>query len=153
MRVVYSLQELSGENQDVELGFSLLNENNQEVATASENQSIEANALQEFSVDIGINESLLPVNETTNETMESSELTLVVDFNSQIYSSSVSERITLGAPIGGFAIFAGIGAGEAIIFVVVLFVLIFIFVFARRMRKRGKTLKDLFKKAPGEGPQ
>ena len=144
VRVIYSLRELSGEYQDVKLDFSLLNENNQEVANASENRSLDANASEEFSTNVRINESLLPVNETTNETIES-ELTLVVNFNSQIYSSSVMEKITLGTPIGGFAILGGIGTGEAIIFVVVLIVLIFIFIFARRMRKKGKTLKDLFR--------
>jgi hypothetical protein len=149
VRVIYSLQELSGEDQDVELGFSLLNENNQEVANALENQSIGANAIEEFRTNIEINESLLPVNGTTNETIES-ELTLVANFNSQIYSSSVREKIILGAPIGGFAIFAGVGAGEAIVFVIVLFVLVFILVFARRMRKKGKTLKDLFKSESSE---
>ena len=81
--------------------------------------------------------------ELANETMENSELNLLVNFNSQVYSSSVSEPIVLGAPIGGFAIFEGVGAGEAIIFVVVLCVLVFIFIFARRMRKSGKTLRDI----------
>jgi len=149
VRIIYSLEELAGEDQDVVFTFSLVDANNVEVGRVEVNQSIDANSTDEFRTNININESLLPINETTNETLES-ELTLNVNFNSQIYSSSIQEKVLIGAPIGGFAIFEGVGAGEAIIFVVVLFVLVFIFVFARRMRKKGKTLKDVFK---GRGPE
>ena len=149
VRIIYSLEELAGEEQNVVFTFSLVDVSNAEMGNAEVNQSIDANSTDEFRINIEINESLLPINETTNETLES-ELTLNVNFNSEIYSSSVRETITLGAPIGGFAIFEGVGAGEAIIFVIVLFVLVFIFIFARRMRRKGKTLKDLFK---GSGPE
>lgn len=144
VRIIYSLEELAGEDQDVIFIFSLVDANNVEVGRAEVNQSIDANSTDEFRTNININESLLPINETTNETLES-ELTLNVNFNSQIYSSSIQEKVLIGAPIGGFAIFEGVGAGEAVIFVVVLFVLVFIFIFARRMRRKGKTLKDVFK--------
>jgi len=149
VRIIYSLEELAGEDQDVVFIFSLVDANNIEVGRVEVNQSIDANSTDEFRTNININESLLPINETTNETLES-ELTLNVNFNSQIYSSSIQEKVLIGAPIGGFAILEGVGTGEAIIFVVVLFVLVFIFVFARRMRRKGKTLKDVFK---GKGPE
>ena len=148
VRIIYSLEELAGEDQDVVFIFSLVDANNVEVGRVEVNQSIDANSTDEFRTNININESLLPINETTNETLES-ELTLNVNFNSQIYSSSIQEKVLIGAPIGGFAILEGVGAGEAIIFVVVLFVLVFIFVFARRMRRKGKTLKDVLSKSPG----
>jgi len=144
VRVLYSLEELSGNDQEVVFTFSLVDVNNVEVGRVEVNQSIDANSSDEFKTNININESLLPINETTNETLES-ELTLNVNFNSQIYSSSIQEKVLIGVPIGGFAIFEGVGAGEAIVFVIVLGALVFIFVFARRMRKEGKTLKDLFK--------
>ena len=142
VRILYSLEELSGNNQDVVFIFSLVDANNVEVGRVEVNQSINANSSDEFRTNIEINESLLPINETTNETLES-ELTLHVNFNSQIYSSSIQEKVLIGTPIGGFAIFEGVGAGEAILFIVVLFVLVFIFVFARRMRRQGKTLRSL----------
>lgn len=144
VRVLYSLEELSGNDQDVVFTFSLIDVNNVEVGRVEANQSIDANASDEFKTNININESLLPINKTTNKTLES-ELTLNINFNSQIYSSSIQEKVLIGAPIGGFAIFEDVGAGEAVIFVVVLFVLVFIFIFARRMRRKGKTLKDLVK--------
>ncbi len=142
VRIIYSLEELAGEEQEIVFAFSLVDADNVEVGRLELNKSVDANSTDEFKINIEINESLLPINETTNETLES-ELTLNVNFDSEIYSSSVMETITLGAPIGGFAIFEGVGAGEAIIFVIVLFVLVFIFVFARRMRRQGKTLRDL----------
>jgi len=142
VRVIYSLEELSGNDQDVVFIFSLVDANNVEVGRVEVNQSINANSSDEFRTNININESLLPINETTNETLES-ELTLHVNFNSQIYSSSIQEKVLIGTPIGGFAILEGVGAGEAIIFIVVLFVLVFIFVFARRMRRQGQTLRSL----------
>jgi len=152
VRVLYSLEELSGNDQDVVFTFSLVDANNVEVGRAEVNHSIGANSIDEFRTNININESLLPINETTNETLES-ELTLNVNFNSQIYSSSIQEKVLIGAPIGGFAIFEGVGAGEAVIFVIVLFVLVFIFIFARRMRRKGKTLKDVVGRAkPANNP-
>ena len=152
VRVLYSLEELSGNDQDVVFTFSLVDANNVEVGRAEVNHSIGANSIDEFKTNININESLLPINETTNETLES-ELTLNVNFNSQIYSSSIQEKVLIGAPIGGFAIFEGVGAGEAVIFVIVLFVLVFIFIFARRMRRKGKTLKDVVGRAkPANNP-
>jgi hypothetical protein len=152
VRVLYSLEELAGEDQDVTFTFFLVDANNIEVGRVEVNQSIDANSTDEFRINININESLLPINETTNETLES-ELALNVNFNSQIYSSSIQEKVLIGAPIGGFAVFEDIGAGEIIISLAVVLVLVFIFVFARRMRKKGKALKDLFKGKDSEPTQ
>jgi len=133
VRVIYSLEELAGEDQDIQIHFSLLDLENQEVAKASENRTLEMNLTKEFRINIPINESL------------EGELNLLVNYDSEVYSSSVTERVVLGAPIGGFAVFEGIGTGQAVVFLVVLFVLLLIFIFARRMRKKGRTLKGVFK--------
>lgn len=134
VRVIYELSELTGENQDVEISFAISDETGLEVADTSENVSIDANDTDEFRTNIEINESL-------NGTM-----TLSVSYNSEIYSSSVAEPITLGAPVGGFAIFGedGIGTGGTI-FVIVVLGLGLVFLAVRRMRKSGTTLKDLIK--------
>lgn len=128
VRVIYSLEELSGNDQVVEVQFSLLDLNNQEVANASQNRSIAANSTREFRINIPINESL------------EGNLSLLVNFNSEIYSSSVQEKITLGAPIGGFAIFGeGIGTtGSIIILVVIVLVLGIVFLVVRKIRKSEK---------------
>ena len=131
VRVIYLLSELIGEDQEVNINFLILDAENQEVANAIDNREIKANSEKEFKTNIMLDEFL------------EGEMSLEANFNSEIYSSSVREPIVLGAPVGGFVIFEGIGTGGFIIFVVVLFVLAIAFIFARRMKKSGKTLKDL----------
>jgi len=133
VRVNYFLTELAGEDQDVEIYFSIKDASGLEVANASQNRSIGANKTDNFRTNIQINETL------------EGNLTLSAAFNSQVYSSSVLEPISLGAPIGGFAIFEGVGgAGGVIILVVVVLILVVIFFIARKMRQSGKNLGDLF---------
>lgn len=131
VRVLYSLSELIGESQDVEVSFILTDSNGTLAAQVEENHTIEANSSEEFSLNIEVNETL------------EGEIDLDVSYNSEIYSSSVQEKITLGAPIGGFAVFEGFGAGTAIIVIVVAAVLVLVLFFARKMRKSKKTLKNL----------
>lgn len=133
VRVDYSLTELAGADQDVQIFFTIADASGLQVANASQNSSVDANETDDFRANIPINESL------------EGNLTLSAAFNSQVYSSSVLEPITLGAPIGGFAIFEGVGgAGGLIILIVVVLVLVAVFFIARKMRESGKTLSDLF---------
>jgi hypothetical protein len=135
VRVDYSLTDLVGENQDVQIFFSIKDNSGVQVANISQNKSIDANKTDDFRVNVPINETL------------EGNLTLSAAFNSQIYSSSVLEPITLGAPIGGFAILGGIGGtGSIILLVVVVLVLVIVFFIARKMRKSGKSLGDIIKK-------
>ena len=124
VRVDYTLTELSGEAQDVEVLFTIIDASGLQIATTSQNSSVDANKTDDFRVNIPINESL------------EGNLTLSAAFNSQIYSSSVLEPISLGAPIGGFAIFGGEGgAGGIIILIIVVVVLGAVFFVVRRLRK------------------
>lgn len=132
VRVDYALAELAGEDQDLQIFFSITDSSGLQVANTSQNSSIDANETDDFRVNIPINETL------------EGNLTLSAAFNSQVYSSSVLEPISLGAPIGGFAIFEGIGgAGGFIVLVVVVLVLVTVFFIARRLRQSGKSLGDL----------
>lgn len=127
VRVNYALTELSGEKQDVQILFTIKDVSGLQVANMSQNKSIGANKTDDFSVNIPINKSL------------EGNLTLSAAFNSQIYSSTVLEPISLGAPIGGFAIFEGIGGtGSIILLVAVVLIIAVIFFIARRMRKSAK---------------
>ncbi len=121
VRVGYSLEDLSGEDQSVELKFFLYDSNNSEVANATTDHNVSANKTKEFRTDIGINESL------------EGNLTLAVNYNSEQYSSSVREGISLG-PYTGFSIFGGIGTGGIIAIIVVL-VSVAAFFIVRRIRK------------------
>ena len=131
--VYYIITELVGEDQDLEIFFFITDTSGTEIANASQNRSIKANKTDDFRTNIIIDESLLPVNATTGEPIET-DLTLLASFNSQIYSSSVIEPITLGA-VTGAAIFGGVGAGGLVIVVIVVLVLITVFFVAQRLRK------------------
>ncbi|MEX0920774.1 MAG: hypothetical protein WDZ62_00730 [Candidatus Pacearchaeota archaeon] len=130
VRILYSLSELTGEDQEVEISFTLSDEEGTEFSSISENKSINANGTEEFRTNLGINESL------------NGTLLLSILYNSEVYSSSVVEPITIGAPIG-FAVFEGIGAGEAYILIAVVLILGVLFFIVRRMRKSKKTIKSL----------
>lgn len=137
VRVVYELTELTGENQNVEVYFALLDENNIEVANATENRSIDANATKDFRINIPVNESL------------EGNLSLSGNFNSQVYSSSVLEPISLGAPIGGFAVFdiGSVGKGSIAVFVGLVVVFLVLFFSVRKMkRSKGLGKKKNFSK-------
>lgn len=123
VRVYYSLEELSGEDQNVELYFSLLDSAGQEVSNASANRSIDANSTGEYKINLPINQSL------------EGNLTLSASYGSEIYSSSVQEPIMLGAPVGGFAVFGGTGTGSIIILAVVVLALIAILVIVKIRKK------------------
>ena len=134
VEVTYSLEELSGEDQNVEIGLSLLRDI-EKVAEVSTSQALAANAVEEFL-------AVVPVDETLE-----GELTLVADLNSEIYSVSVQERVVIsGTPTAGFAIFGGEGgAGGFIIFLIVVVVLVAIFFIVRYVRKSGVSLKDFLR--------
>ncbi|KKM05463.1 hypothetical protein LCGC14_1753860, partial [marine sediment metagenome] len=140
VEVVYSLKELSGSEQNVELKFSLFDADNIIVSEATETKTLSANLVEEFETLISIDESLV------------GELILSIDLNSEVYSSFVQEGITIGAPVGGFAIFGEdgfIGTGGGIILIIVVFALVTVLFVARTMRKSGKTLKDVFNNLEG----
>ena len=134
VRVTYSLEELLNEEQTVQLKFLLFNAANQQVANVSQNQTLSPGESNEFRTNIPINESL------------EGNLTLNVNLNSKTYSSSVREPITLGAPVGGFAIFGegGLGTGGVAVVLVVVVVLVVIFFVVRKMKRSGKILRSLF---------
>lgn len=134
VRIIYSLGELTGEPQDVQLKFVLIGAGTEEITFIEENRSLNANSTKEFRTNMPINESL------------EGELELVVNYNSEIYSSSVREPIVLGAPIGGAAIFEEIGTGEIAIIVIVLISLVLVLFVVKKIRSSGKTLKTLFQR-------
>ena len=99
------------------------------MANFSQNRSIDANSTDEFTANIPINESL------------QGNFSLSANANSEVYKTSVLEPITLGTPVGGFAIFGqGLGTGSILILVAIVLALVVIIFVARRMRK-AKTTK------------
>ena len=126
VRVVYSLEELLGTNQNVTLKFSLFDAGNVEISNATQNKTIKANLTNDYSVNLPINKSLA----------ENTTLNLQINYNSEIYSDSVKQPLTLGAPIGGFAVLGnGLGTGGIMVTVIALAVLIAGFIIVRRIRR------------------
>lgn len=89
---------------------------------------------------------LIPVATESGEYILSVSLECAETAASKDFSVSITPAETSQAtPVGGFAIFGenGIGTGGAIIIVIVALSLVAIFLVARKMRREGKTLKDV----------
>jgi hypothetical protein len=81
--------------------------------------------------------------------VECFETAVAKDFTVDVIIPSLSEAeigAEEGTPVGGFAIFGedGIGTGGVVVLIVVVLALVTILFVARRMRRSGKTLKDVF---------
>ncbi len=127
VKIVYSLEELSGSEQNVELQFLLFGSNNEETAEVKETRLISVNSKEEFQILIPIDPSL------------EGELNLLVNLNSEDYSTFVQENIVLGAPIGGFVIFGdAVNTYNLITAVLILLFLGFAFFVIKRIWKHKK---------------
>jgi len=124
VKITYFLKELSGTDQNVSLGFSLLNAEEETVAEISDARLIAANSEGNFGVI-----ALMNLSRVLEE-----DASLVVNLNSEIYSGSIVEPVTIGAAIGGFAIFGGYGTGTFVVFAVVLAILVVAFFIVRKIR-------------------
>ena len=127
---------MTGNKQNVTVYFSLLNLANVELANVSQNRTMNANQTKEFTANI-------PINASVNGSFMGN-FSLSATANSEIYKTSVLSPITLGTPLGGFAVFTGLGTGSYVLIVSVIVVLLVIFFVVRRMRKKspGKTSKE-----------
>ncbi len=122
VRVNYFLEDLSGEEQIVDLEFLLLDIDDLEVSNASVNHTLDANDTKRFRIIVPINESL------------EGNLTLSVSLNLKEYSSSVNEPIILRSPTG-FLIFEGMGAaGNVAVILAIALVIVAVFFILKRYR-------------------
>lgn len=135
VKISYSLEELAGEDQEVELQFSLFDSDGEEITNFSVNQEIDANKVKKYKTSFAVDETL------------QGNLTLEVDFNSESYSNSVQEPISLSSKVGGFVIFEGVQAGSIAVAVVALVILVMSFVIIRLVRKTHQLEKKSVKKA------
>jgi len=117
------LAELIGEDQDVQLFFSIKDASGVEVANVTQNSSIDANETNNFRANIPINSSL------------EGNLTLSASLNLQQYSVSVNEPITLGAPTGFFVLGDDLGTTGNVLAIIVLVIIgaaVYFFVIRRK---------------------
>ncbi len=127
VNVIYSLEELSGIEQNIELQFLLFGSDNEKAAEIKENKIISANSKQEFEILIPIDSSL------------EGELSLLINLNSETYSTFVQENIILGSPISGFAVFGESGSVDNVVSIgLIILFSVFAFFVVRRILKHKK---------------
>lgn len=132
--VRYSLKELLDEEQTVELQFFLYDDANKEVGNASVNQTLSARRSSNFRTNIPVNVSYLNVSIVNN-------LTLSAKLNSEQFSVSVNEPISLGAPTGFFVFGDDMGTTGNVLAIVILIVAgiaVYFFVKRKKISKLGQ---------------
>ena len=128
--VSYRVKDLLGKDQSVQLQFLIFGLDNKKEAETNEIKLISAGSDNEF-------ETIVPIREDLE-----GELSLLVNLNSESYSSFVQENIVLGGSISGFSIFGGDGAKNNIVsLVIVLLFLVFAFFMVKRIRGHHRTIK------------
>ena len=129
VRINYLLEEFSGIDQNVDLEF-LLFDGNEKVAELLESKSISANSKNEFESFINVGSSL------------EGNLNLLINLNSEVYSTFLQENIILGSKITGFTVFGNLVTGDSIIGYVMIFLFfIFAVVIIKRIFNFRKILK------------
>lgn len=135
VKVIYYLEELSNIDQEVELQFLLFDVNNEKLAEIKDNREIASGSKEEFEIFIPVDQSL------------EGELSLLVNLNSETYSSFVQEDVILGSSITGLAVFDDIGGPDKVISGVLIFLFLGFAIFMiRRILKHKKKIKTTKKK-------
>ncbi len=133
VRVIYSLSELSGLAQDVEVDLTLLDATGTELGRVLQNKSLEANETGEFSAAVRINESL----------NLSEDLKVLSIYKSPEFFGRTLESIVLSStPVGGFAVFGGLdnvlgdSGSKWIWAVLVIVIVIIVWMFLRKRSRK-----------------
>ena len=127
--IIYSLKELSGIDQEVDLQFLLLTQNEEKILEITDTVSIEANSIGEHSISIPIDSSL------------KGNFKLLININSDIYSGVIQEDLILGkSSISGFSIFGESKKVDDIIALILIigFVVLVIFIVRYIIKHRRK---------------
>jgi hypothetical protein len=130
VKVTYSIKDIFGEDQEIEVQFLLFDLDGKQVAEVNEYKTILANSKQEF-------ETFIPINKFLE-----GELSLLANLNSETFSTFVQESVILGSPISGFTVFDRLGGRDNIVSVaLVILFLGFTFFIIRKIRKHKNKLK------------
>jgi hypothetical protein len=133
VKIIYSLEEISGKEQNIELQFLMVGSNEEKASEVKTTIVLSANSKKEFEV-------LMPI-----DSFLEGDLNLLVNLNSKTYSAFVQEDLVLGAPISGFFLFGEAGIGENLISLgLILTFLVFSFFIIRRIFSHRKTIRKKF---------
>ena len=134
--ISYYLEELSGKEQNVELQFLLVDSNNKNVAEISNKKVISANQRQIF-------ETLVPIDSAL-----SGSLNLLINLNSESYSTFVQEELVLSKRVSGFSILLNNNVSDNILSSMIVFVfltfLLFMIVRIIKLRNRANVRETAF---------
>ncbi|MCU0642247.1 MAG: hypothetical protein MUF61_01545 [archaeon] len=124
LKISYSLQELAGETQDVEVEIVLLGQNNERISELKEQRTISPSSTNKF-------ETYLNLPEDTR-----GNLNLLINAKSKIASAFVQEYVLLeGNALGGFVVFDSENSTGYISAAIVVAFLAFAFIVGRRILK------------------
>ena len=131
VKIIYSLEELSNTEQNVEMQFLLFDSDNKKVADVKDSKKISANSKENF-------ETLIPI-----DPFLEGQLNMLVNLNSDSYSTFVQESIILGSSsLSGFSIFGDAGNTDNIVSIIfIALFLVFTFFVIKRIIKHKKILK------------
>ena len=129
--VDYILSEFSGVEQSVEIQFLLLDSSENKVAEIVDVKEIAAGSEEGFTTVISLDSSL------------AGDFNLIVNINSETYSTFVQENVVLGAPVSGFAIFNNGGRLRSALYVggIVLFLVFALVIVSRIVKLKKKSVK------------
>ncbi len=131
IKINYSLTELTGKKQEIEVEIILFGYDNERTAEKSTTRTLKANSKQAFQETLKIPDNI------------KGDLNLLINANSEVYSTFVQEEIILGTSyIGGLAIFLNKTKTDTFLssFLIIVFVL-FVFFMIRRILKFRKIYK------------
>ncbi len=135
IKITYSLQELSGIEQNVDVQLILFGYGNERVSESTETRTIPQNSRQEF-------ETFLPLSSSLK-----GNFNLLINAKSDYASAFVQEDVILGSlPLGGFTIFANEITKNTLIstILIIIFLAFVIFVLRRIFRlKKIMNMPDL----------
>ena len=129
--VRYSLEELTGKNQEVEVEFVLLNTKNERLAGLNETVSLEADSSKESEAYLSIESSL------------EGNFNLLINAVSETSSAFVQEEVVLGSKIGGLAIIDSGTRENLLMAVIILGFGVFAFFVFRRIWKHRSFKKRI----------
>ena len=131
IKIIYTIEEVSGIEQDVEIEILLFDSNQDKIAEYKGNQLLQPTSINEF-------ETLIPINPLSH-----GEATLLINLNSETYSSFKEESIILGtSSLTGFSIFDNFGGKDNLISgIIIIAFLIFSILMFRRIYKHKKRKK------------
>lgn len=123
VKVDYSLEELSGKDQNIGVQFLIFDSEGKKVSETNETKFLSGGSREEFSTLISITKGL------------TGELKLLININSDTYSGFIEESIFLGSSITGYSLFDRLsGKGNLISLIIILLFLIFAFFIIRKTR-------------------